>query len=207
MIYSGNKEQLIDALRENIVAIEYSLSYVKENSSESYWQQNKGCLGFPAIILMSSVIDTLGSVFEGEVIIVGDSSITIKFDNESTHYYIFNHNLLFNLNLRDATINDFRKSFRNTLIHNNSLTKNSFIRKGSLSDEIFCLDDEYKIQEIRLVPLLEKIKNAVNIFTSKLESGEYEVSHVFNEKLSNPVKANIILDDLSTDELSGKQTI
>ncbi len=207
MIYSSNKEQLIDALRENIIAIEYSLSYVKEDSNQPYWEQNKGCLGFPAIILMSSVIDTLGSVYDEVEILVGNEMLRINFHKPYTHYYILNHSDLFNLNLKKTTIEDFHQSFRDTLLHNNSLTVNSFLRKGSLNDEIFCFDEEYKIKEIRLVPLFEKIKVAVSIVIDKLEVGQYEIGNKMNEKLSNPTKNNIILSDLDTYELSGKQTI
>ncbi len=182
--FSTQKQQQEEALRENLYAINYCLEFSK-NDSLHFGKNEKGCLGYPAFILLSSIIDTIGSFFrDTEAIIIVDSQPRF-IEKASDHFLILNHDKLFNLKLSGTTIYDFYSSFRSKVIHNNSLPKNRFLINDDGNEEIFELNSKEEISAVNLYALNRATEQAVNHFLYWLKYGTFSDNHKLKKELSD----------------------
>jgi hypothetical protein len=178
------KKLTILSLKENIITVEFCINFNKSHKHELGIGEN-GCLGFPAIILLSSIIDTIGSYFE-------DTETTIKINGKEEsiknvlgHFYILNHEKLFNLNLDIQTISDFYVKYRSPLTHNNTLPPNTSIDLGNETEDIFEINDKKEVTQVRLIPLLMKVKESVNTFIYYLETANWSAEHKLQTNLED----------------------
>lgn len=175
-IHEDFKKLTYDSLRENLITIDYCMSFEKTNNP--VWGKNDaGCLGMSALILLSAVIDTMGSYFRG-------SSATINVDGEerlietvSDHFLILNHDKIFDLRLSGKVIYDFYSKYRSPGTHNNTLPFNAFMDMGTASNDIFQVNSKHEVELVRLTPLHQKVVKAVNIFNHYLLNGNWSADH------------------------------
>ncbi|WP_341906372.1 hypothetical protein [Fluviicola taffensis] len=186
-VTNEQKQQQKEAILENMLAIKYCLDFNK-NEDDLLNIDEGGCLGYPAFILICSVIDTIGSFFSGgdlEIQIDGDKR---KIEKAAEHFFILNQLNLFNFNLSGTTIFDFYSCFRSTLTHNNSLPENRFLKKGESGSKIFEIDNNQKIHSISLIPLNETLCTAVTRFIHWLEYGTWSPDHKLKKDLEEKSK-------------------
>lgn len=197
-IFSNQKEQLIEALIENIFTIEKCIEFNKE--TDASWEYGgKGILGIPAFILICSVIDTIGSYFKNSSQEITIDNSELKIGKASEHFFILNHDRLFNLNLPLKTINDFYSTYRSTLTHNNSLPANNFLNIGDNETKCFDLDENNLIQVINIKPLFNLTKKAIGQFQYYLTTANFSDDHKLTKELINKGKdenINIGVDDI-----------
>lgn len=185
------KEQQIEALKENIQAIEYCLNFDKSlNSTTS--SNVGGCLGYPAMILICSVFDTVGSFFRGantEFLVDGTNK---KIETVNDHFLILNHSHLFNLKLSGTTIYDFYSTYRSKLTHNNALPPNNFLKADKNDPNIFILNNTTEITCINIISLFNVLKKGVNIFIHWLEYGTWSSDHKLTQELQEKAKTTAL---------------
>lgn len=174
-IYSNPKHQQIDALKENLIAVNFCLTYEKFNNND--WGEDRGCLGIPALILLCSIIDTIGSFFRGGELEIGFEDRNRKIEKAKHHFYILNHERLFDLKLKKFTITDFYSTYRSKLTHNNSLPRNNFLKSDKNDNEVFELDGNDKIVCVNLYSLYLKTKSAADEFSYWLTIGTFSSDH------------------------------
>jgi len=186
--YNKQIEQQIEALKENIYTINMCLNFDK--SKEDDWDGNSkiGCLGIPSMILICSLIDTIGSVFRGSNMNFSIDGNNYKINTASDHFYILNHERFFNLNLSMITITDFYETYRSKLTHNNSIPANNYLSIGNITDNIFELNCENMIVKIKIKPLFEETKNAVDTLIYYLKNGTFSDDHKLSKELDSKAK-------------------
>lgn len=118
---------LKESLFETLEAAEFCANYRKVDEK---WGEFKtgGCLGFPAAILLFSIIDSIGSYYRK------NSSFKIIIDNKETsissdgwqHFKIINSKY-FNQNLSEKFIRELYNRFRSCLTHNSVLGKKTMM--------------------------------------------------------------------------------
>jgi hypothetical protein len=124
---------LKESLRETLEVAKYCADYRK---TDEKWGDYKtgGCLGFPAAILLFSLIDTIGSYYRGnkdfEILIDSENS-TIEKDAWQ-HFKILNSEYS-NQNLIEEFIKDLYSKFRSYLAHNSVLGKNAVMIQDNAS--------------------------------------------------------------------------
>lgn len=186
---SNYKRLTIETIKENLIAIQYCFDFNKQTSSE--WDGNElGMLGMPALILLSSVIDTIGSYFLGCDMEIMVDDVARKIERVADHFLILNHRQLFNLSLSNKTITDFYSNYRSIATHNNTLPGYHFLDIGSNEDEIFALNEDNSIKLVRLKPLFNAINNVVNTFFYYVEHGNWSETHKLSQRIeeqSNPI--------------------
>jgi hypothetical protein len=178
------KKLTIASIKENIKAVDYCINYDK-SINEDWAEDEVGCLGIPTIILLCSIIDTMGSYFR-------DTATTIQVNNgqksintASDHFLILNHDKLFNLKLDSKTIYDFYSKYRSILTHNNTLPPNTSLDVGKEKDEAFTINSEGEVIQVKLIPLYDKIKTASKTFIHYVNIGNWSDDH----KLSNEIES------------------
>jgi hypothetical protein len=136
-------------------------------------KKNGGCLGYPAAILLFSIIDSIGSYFKEnnniKIIIDGKSNITIK--KASEHFRILNSKY-FNQNLSARNIEKIYSDFRCCLTHNSVLAIGSSMTISNNSGNVFEIrkkpHDEDEII-ISITDLFNLCEDAVNKFLKEAD--------------------------------------
>lgn len=192
-----------DSIKENLVAVKYCLDFDK--SDKANWPEGgNGCLGFPALILLSSVIDTMGSYFRGgaATFLVDGTNRTINTVND--HFLVLNHNTLFKLTLSGTSIYDFYKKYRSPATHNNTLPPNTALDIGKVTDDVFEINSAGELTLIRLKPLYTKTVEAFEKFSYYLQSGSWSEDHAVQKDLKS--RANASPTSTQSISLSGTGT-
>lgn len=187
-VYNKQKQQQEEALKENLYTIEYCLNYKKTLSAD--WNNPDGCLGYPAFILICSIIDTIGSFFRGTETEIVVNSEKRKIKTASDHFLILNHDKLFNMKLKQNTIDDFYSTYRSKLVHNSSLPKNNFLNNDKTDMRVFLKNSEDKIELINLYPLFEETKKATKQFLHWLKYANFSDAHRMKIELQDKEKIN-----------------
>lgn len=114
------KESLIETLEAAKLCSEY-------RKNESKWgnYMTNGCLGYPAAILLFSIIDSIGSYFRKDrnLKISIDSKMT-TIDSEGWQHFKILNSKYFNQNLSEQSIKIIYCKHRSCLSHNSVLGKN-----------------------------------------------------------------------------------
>ncbi len=128
--HSTPSEMLFESLDEILFTARLCLDYRKVNST--IWPKPHaigGTLGFPATLLLFSIVDSIGSYYDNAEIQIGKSKHTIKADKVKSHFYILNSQL-FNLNLSEADFEQIFSAIRNKLAHNSLIGKEILLHPG-----------------------------------------------------------------------------
>jgi len=124
---------LKESLRETLEAAKYCADYRK---TDEKWGEFKtgGCLGFPAAILLFSLIDTIGSYYRGnedfEILIDSENS---KIERDGWQHFKILNSEYFNQNLTEEFIRNLYSKFRSYLAHNSVLGKNAVMIQDNAS--------------------------------------------------------------------------
>jgi hypothetical protein len=126
-IHETPSSMLKESLDETLEAARYCVYYTK--TDEKWGEFNAGgCLGYPAAILLFSLIDSIGSYFRKnenfEIVI--DGKLEKINDTGWEHFKILNSNY-FNQNLSIEFIKELYEKFRSCLTHNSVLGKNTIM--------------------------------------------------------------------------------
>jgi hypothetical protein len=178
-----------ESLVEMIHVAKYSLEYRKED--KTLWKEfsGDGILGFPASVILFSIIDCIGSIFRGnskfKIPIDGkDKSIT----NATDHIFILNSKY-FNLQLTESQLRNIYNNIRSPLTHNSLLPKGYIIDLGDEKDNM-----PFKIQAdksenlyhiVYLIPLFKITSKATHEFINDLNAGEIDFE---NSKINGELK-------------------
>lgn len=113
------KSMVLEALEEHLFAIEWLLRYRKTESS--IWNNpTGGTLGFPAAVLLFTIVDTIGSYYRKSNIkleIPVDGTKKIIDEEGYKHFFILNSHY-FNLSLSTFEIQNLYNMARSKLVHN-----------------------------------------------------------------------------------------
>jgi hypothetical protein len=163
-----------ESLVEMVHAVEYAIIYKK--TDKNTWGNNAtgGILGFPASILLFSIIDCIGSVFAGNKnfkIIIDRKERYIK--GTTQHIFILNSKY-FNLDLSNLDLENIYNNVRSTLTHNSLLPEGYTLQIGTKNSSPFSIainEFNFRIYFINLVPLFNITKIAVQDFIIDLDNG------------------------------------
>lgn len=193
-IHDQKVELLKESLLEMLHVAEYAINYRKTDKAK--WADNAtgGMLGYPAMVVLFSIIDCLGSV------LAGNSKVTVLIDgknrdikNTSQHIYILNSKY-FNLDLSQIDLDCVYKNVRSTLTHNSILPEGYILQAGekeNLPFNIAINECDMRIYFINVIKLYEFTKRAVEKFMSDLDKGDIDFE-------SSVVHSNVSQRDVST---------
>lgn len=181
-IHPDFKKLSIDSLKENLIAVDYCMSFQKAGNA-AWGKDDAGCLGMPALILLCSVIDSMGSYFRDTSTTISVNGEDKKIERVADHFLILNHSTLFNLKLDGKVIYDFYTKYRSPLTHNNTLPMNVVMDIGSVSDSIFQTNASGEVELVRLAPLLNKVRETVDVFIHYLQNGNWSTDHKLTKEL------------------------
>lgn len=140
-----------EAIKEYIQVAEYSIEFDKKKDAR--WGNTAGCYGYPATLLLLSVVDAMGTEIMG-----GGNDV-------EQHFKILNHPDYYNLKLNKKTLKALRNEYRNRLVHNAYIGENVILDIGSKADSI--IENYGSIFKLNLLPFLLCNKAAVDKFISK----------------------------------------
>lgn len=146
------KETLINFLKENILAAENCLT-IKIGDRSGY--QKDDVLGFPAAILILSVIDAIG---------------TIKCGKGKT-FQVLNTSLFDCKEITTIVATDLYQGYRNPFLHNNILLSGRFLTKGDGTKPPFVIKNN-KVINIDLASLLSLSQVALKKFEASVTEQE-----------------------------------
>lgn len=145
---------LQESLIEKILVADYCVKFRKDyNLWRSY-----GCYGYPAAVLLLSVVDTIGSFVIGK--------------KTREHFDILDHPDYYNLGLGKKNIDTIYKNYRNLLVHNSVIACGCFLDIGNHSSPVFEIKN--KQPYLNLAPLLEINKIVVAKFLSQVNQVVYQ---------------------------------
>ncbi len=174
-IHREKVELLKESLLEMLHVAEYAVTSRKTDKAK--WGDNAtgGILGYPAVVVLFSIIDCLGSVF------AGDNKFSVSIDgknrhimNASQHIYILNSKY-FNLDLSQMDLDNIYDNVRSTLTHNSLLPEGYILQTGekeNLPFNIAINEFDKRIYFINVIKLYEFTKRAIEEYVSDLDKGE-----------------------------------
>ncbi|MEK9179289.1 MAG: hypothetical protein AAB893_02370 [Patescibacteria group bacterium] len=172
-IHENIPSLLKESLLELIFVAEYCVDYRKTNPQ---WPKGQvsGCLGFPASILLFSIVDAIGSYYREDK----DFRITVDGNNKRIrndsfqHFYILNSDYYNKQGLSEGFIKKIYNNYRSLLIHNAALPFDHFLEIGNSYDKPF----EIKTNKgkdmpiVKVLPFLNISKEAVKKFIQKVDT-------------------------------------
>jgi len=161
---STPEEILKESLPEIIKAAKYCIEYRKNNG---------GCLGYPAAILLFTIVDSIGSYFYKNKEIENITKKKEDYINSDSweHFKILKTNY-FNQNLSPKNIKDIYYNFRCKLSHNTVLGKDSRMIIDNTAGNIFTFKKKSDGEEeiiISINKLFKLCEEAVNKFLKKVD--------------------------------------
>ncbi|MDX5447258.1 MAG: hypothetical protein LPK47_02675 [Bacteroidota bacterium] len=183
----SNKDLIIEAINESIHISSISLKTEKENGDK--WIIADGVFGYPALIILFSVVDSIGSYFR--VKSKESNGIEIPFsDGEKRkiikprhHFYILNHPSLFDCKLSKEQIDDLYKAYRCKITHNQSIPIGRYLFY-KLDFELFYFQSN-KLVGINLHKFNKLVSEGANKFTDMLYRGNLSPSNYTAGELRN----------------------
>lgn len=135
-------------LQESLVEIFLvSRDCINFRKDPKLWKSS-GCYGYPALILLFVIADSIGSYVIGR--------------NTRRHFDILDHPDFYNLKLGKNKIDIIYEKYRCLLTHNGVLAKNMFLNIGNNKSAIFEINK--KICSINLIPFLNLTKKVLKKF-------------------------------------------
>lgn len=139
-----------ESIIEMLKVSQYCINFNKKED----WGYD-GCYGYPAAILLLSIVDGIGAHIKGGG------------DDTKMHFTILNDSEWFNLKLSEKEITTLRKGFRNKLNHELYIDINLVLNKGTFNDKVVETKDDTTI--LNLVPFFEITKYCVEKMVKKLK--------------------------------------
>lgn len=166
--YENVCQMMANSLKELLYTANLCIDFDKSRSP--HWPNQVGCLGFPAAMLLLSIVDVIGSVHEG------DSKFTVLVDGEKkkiakevrTHFQVLNSHYYGELDLRGGIISKIYECYRCCLVHNAAFPSGYFLNIGDDTGAAFEIgrDENGDLfpKSLNLRPFYILSKNAVDIF-------------------------------------------
>lgn len=146
-IHPTPQSMLLESLPEMYLVAKYCVEFQKDTS---IWPA-PGCYGYPAALLLLSIVDSLGSY-------VIDTSEVKK------HFDILNHSDYYNLGLNNKDVEVVYNKYRNLLNHNTVLATDAVLAIGTITDPVF--ENKNGNPYLNLLPFLEKTRLSLLKFLS-----------------------------------------
>ncbi len=157
-------------LRESVHEYLFVADYCVQFQKDSAWPQREvgGCLGYPAAVMLFSIVDTIGSFHQG------DASLNLVIDGKSRdirnegfqHFFILNSDY-YGQSLEEAAIRKLYDNFRNLLVHNASLAPSNFLIKDPGSAEPF--PQSASRRKVNVSAFLDISRGAVQKFLTRVD--------------------------------------
>jgi hypothetical protein len=164
---------------------------------------SQGCLGYPAAILLFSLVDAIGSYYEGTSITFPDGSTTL-IQYPSHHFYVLDA-AHFDLSLTKDEITSIYSAYRCLLTHNNVLASGHSIDIGSESDQPFLTNvdesDKAFVERVNLLPFLTLCTSAVESFLKVVPT--LTPGSIQETKITDKKKEAVSPSSTSSPSLSG----
>jgi len=141
-IHPNTQSMLYESLLEMLLVAKYCMEFRKDKNN---WPTS-GCYGYPATLLLLSIVDSIGSY--------------VKKGNIDNRFKILNDLNYYGLKLTDDEIKKLRKSYRDLLSHNTVLANNVGLKIGAKDDPI--LENQNARYWLNLVPFYNVSVKAVN---------------------------------------------
>jgi hypothetical protein len=164
-IHPDTKSLLKESVREYLFVAEYCISYKKDIN----WGSNQlgGCLGYPAALMLFSIVDMMGSYHRQNIgfkVSVGGRKVNIKSDGFQ-HFYVLNSDY-YGQTLEEKTIKKLYYNFRSLLAHNAALPPNNVLISLPGPDLFPTING---MQFVNLIPFHKVSKMAVDKFINDID--------------------------------------
>ena len=143
-LHQNIPSMLQESLPEMLLAAKYCIEYRKNTN---IWPA-PGCYGYPAALLLLSIVDSIGSYVEE--------------GNVKNHFKILNNSDYYGLSLTEKELNLIYNHYRNTLSHNTVITPKVILNIGSRDDSVLQRYGERYL--LNLVPFYNVSVKAVKYF-------------------------------------------
>jgi len=141
-IHPNTQSMLYESLPEMLLVAKYCIEFRKDGNT---WP-SQGCYGYPAALLLLSIVDSIGSYVE-------QGSIDNRFK-------ILNNDDYYGLNITHDEIVKLRKSYRDLLSHNTVLATNVGLKIGTENSSV--IEKQNNRYWLNLVPFYGVSIKAVN---------------------------------------------
>ncbi len=148
-IHQNLESMLHESLLEMLLAAKYCIEYQKD---PKIWSAS-GCYGFPAALLLLSIVDSIGSYVEQ--------------GNVENHFKILNHQDYYGLDLSSKEIRIIYDKYRNLLSHNSLIAPNLALAIGISEEQL--ITQKEGIYCLHLVPFFHLCVKAVSNFLGDAE--------------------------------------
>ncbi|MDO4951135.1 MAG: hypothetical protein Q4E49_03630 [Bacteroidales bacterium] len=181
-IFDNYTEFASSTIEENLAVAKYSIETPKGN--------NNSCYGMPALILLASCIDTMGTLYDKKGNF-GELTKDVVIDRRGKtreHYENFYHKFIDKQQYnKEIFIKDFYELCRCKATHNGVLGMDIFITKNGNDNSLFVSEDN--IVKIHLPALYDLVKEAyaqmkkdANLSTNEKEEQEPETGKTTDTK-------------------------
>jgi hypothetical protein len=151
-LHPNTNSMLKESLSEMILVAEYCINFRKDSRM---WGSD-GCYGYPAAVLLLSIVDSIGSYVLGGTV--------------RKHFDILNSSNYYNLGLSSNSIKIIYEDYRCRLTHNTVMEPEIFLAIGGKNNKVFeLLNDK---PHLNLVPFLEISKKSVKDFLATPQSAQ-----------------------------------
>lgn len=136
MVTHSNLTSMIrESLPEYLLVAEYCVQFEKD----AMWPKRQigGCLGYPAAVMLFSILDTIGSFHRGTDLRMMIDGKARDIRNEGFQHFFALNSEYYGQALDEFTIKKLYDNFRNLLIHNASLAPLHFLIKDPIGKDAF----------------------------------------------------------------------
>jgi len=165
------KSMVLEALEEHLFTVDWLLRY-KKIDPQMWKNANGGTLGYPAALILFTIVDTIGSYYRKsdlklEITVEGTKRVIDE--DGYKHFFILNSHY-FNLSLSAFEIQNLYNMVRSKLVHNSII--GAEITLTSLSSIPFVVVQPSSGKgkyEVHLSGFLSCCKHAVNLFSEQAD--------------------------------------
>lgn len=165
-LHKTPNSMLKESLSESIEAAKFCVYYRKTGEKWGSYATN-GCLGFPAAIILFSIIDTIGSYFRKDkqfIVYIDNNKHSINGEGWE-HFKILNSKYFMQQSLSLDFIKALYQKFRNSLTHNSVLGQNAImfpdempVDSNLFHSKAFATTIDKKADKIYLISITELYK-------------------------------------------------
>lgn len=172
-IHENTQSMLFESLPEMFLVAEYCVNFEKD---QNIWPA-PGCYGYPAVLLLCSIADAIGSYVIG--------------GNIEKHFDILNHQDYYDLGLDKKDIKLIYNSYRNLVSHNAVLAPGTMLDIGTATELVFEMRGGTPL--INLQPFLDKTRIVLGKFLANSEeiiTNSKQLQDII--KKSHPIDSSIM---------------
>lgn len=146
-LHPNLQSMLHESLPEKLLVAKYCIEYKKEDDPKIEWL-TPGCYGYPAALLLLSIVDTIGSFIEE--------------GNVEKHFKILNNSKYYGLDLSKEELKIIYNKYRNLLSHHSLLSTDVGLRIGKKNNSV--LEQDSSKYWLNLIPFYLASVKAVTQF-------------------------------------------